>query len=219
MCLWKHIFYYESLAKIIGSYNLSRIWWTRLWYEAPCLPGRRRTCGPSPSSWRAAPWRGPSCRPWALPRLPGRTAPSSGCSWGCVGPPVLRLSSRAAWVLPCCVCPPVLRVSSCAAWVLPSCVCPPVLRVLRQAHSSSRPRQEGGLVGTVPVVVGRLGRGLGTLLEPLAQGPVGWPTPVQVLDGLFEGIVAPDAGSGSLLADKGSWCPTGRPLLCSSRPG
>ena len=100
-----------------------------------------------------------------------------------------------------------------AAWVLP------VLRVLRQAHSSSRPRQEGGLVGTVPVVVGGPGRGLGTLLEPLAQGPVGWPTPVQVLDGLFEGIVAPDAGSGSLLADKGSWCPTGRPLLCSSRPG
>ena len=161
---------------------------------------------------------------------------SSPC---CVCPPVLRVSSRAACVLPCCVgppvlrlsspccvCPPVLRVSSCAAWVLLCCVCPPVLRlssraecVLRQAHSSSRPRQEGGLVGTVPVVVGRLGRGLGTLLEPLAQGPVGWPTPVQVLDGLFEGIVAPDVGSGSLLADKGSWCPTGRPLLCSSRPG
>ena len=200
MCLWKHHFIMKAFAKRIGSYNLSRIWWTRLWYEALCLPGRRRTCGPSLSLWRAAPWRGPSCRPWALPRLPGRTAPSSGCSWGCVGPPVLRLSSR-------------------AAWVLPSCVCPPVLRVLRQAHSSSRPRQEGGLVGTVPVVVGGPGRGLGTLLEPLAQGPVGWPTPVQVLDGLFEGIVVPDVGSGSLLADKGSWCPTGRPLLCSSRPG
>ena len=100
MCLWKHHFIMKAFAKRIGSYNLSRIWWTRLWYEALCLPGRRRTCGPSPSSWRAAPWRGPSCRPWALPRLPGRTAPSSGCSCGCVGPPRAACPSPGALFQP-----------------------------------------------------------------------------------------------------------------------